>query len=304
MKALSHRSGFTIVELLIVVVVIAILAAITIVAFSGINDRARLSSASSTIAQAQRQIAAWRADNADTLPANLSQVPNFAAGSWQYYRFDANQQYCVSTEINGVSYYRTTLASSRVERGSCGSESNIPGAGPALARVDQSTMTSSLASPLVGTPDITMYTVFNVIDTSSGWERTVGLQPSSSGTHVIQLDMSGPDGSAARYRMDSPASTNQSASKGGVRTPGRHIGWLRVADNATERTFNYDGANAHNIASFNPGIGWNFTQLGLGSPSSGTQPIAGLVFNAAHDEQTRARVMQWLAQTYNVPATY
>lgn len=36
----EHRSGFTIVELLIVIVVIGILAAITIVAYNGIQDRA------------------------------------------------------------------------------------------------------------------------------------------------------------------------------------------------------------------------------------------------------------------------
>lgn len=43
--------GFTIVELLIVVVVIAILAAITIVAYNGISERARVSAASSFAAQ-------------------------------------------------------------------------------------------------------------------------------------------------------------------------------------------------------------------------------------------------------------
>lgn len=42
----TKQSGFTIVELLIVVVVIAILAAITIVAYTGIQNRAKNSSAS------------------------------------------------------------------------------------------------------------------------------------------------------------------------------------------------------------------------------------------------------------------
>ena len=44
-KMKSNQSGFTIVELLIVIVVIAILAAITIVAYNGIQSRAKTRSA-------------------------------------------------------------------------------------------------------------------------------------------------------------------------------------------------------------------------------------------------------------------
>lgn len=43
----NNKSGFTIVELLIVVVIIAILAAITIVAYNGIQNRAKASAAQS-----------------------------------------------------------------------------------------------------------------------------------------------------------------------------------------------------------------------------------------------------------------
>jgi prepilin-type N-terminal cleavage/methylation domain-containing protein len=58
----SRQTGFTIVELLIVIVVIAILAAITIVAYIGIQERAQ---AGKTIAQASAYIKglkAWEAD--------------------------------------------------------------------------------------------------------------------------------------------------------------------------------------------------------------------------------------------------
>ena len=48
------KNGFTIVELLIVIVVIGILAAITIVAFSGIQNRANNTTLSTDLSNAQK----------------------------------------------------------------------------------------------------------------------------------------------------------------------------------------------------------------------------------------------------------
>jgi len=56
-------SGFTIVELLIVIVVIAILAAISIVAYNGIQERARFASMRSDIASLNKAIQLYYADN-------------------------------------------------------------------------------------------------------------------------------------------------------------------------------------------------------------------------------------------------
>ena len=77
MKAWAHKQkdGFTIVELLIVVVVIAILAAITVVAYNGIQDRAKNTQVQSDIRQVAKLIETYNADKG-TYPSTggLSQV--------------------------------------------------------------------------------------------------------------------------------------------------------------------------------------------------------------------------------------
>ncbi|KKW02614.1 MAG: hypothetical protein UY35_C0014G0040 [Candidatus Saccharibacteria bacterium GW2011_GWC2_48_9] len=72
----SNSSGFTIVELLIVIVVIGILAAITIVAFNGVQNRAKATSA--------RSLANSVLKKAEIYNANYGQYPsigNFTAAA-------------------------------------------------------------------------------------------------------------------------------------------------------------------------------------------------------------------------------
>lgn len=69
-----HRkqTGFTIVELLIVIVVIGILAAITIVAFNGIQERARDAKRQSNIQAVAKALEMYYVDN--------GRYPNFGSG--------------------------------------------------------------------------------------------------------------------------------------------------------------------------------------------------------------------------------
>lgn len=61
--AQNKKQGFTIVELLVVVVVIGILAAITIVAYNGIQQRARDSARKSDIGVIQKALELYHIDN-------------------------------------------------------------------------------------------------------------------------------------------------------------------------------------------------------------------------------------------------
>lgn len=95
-----RQKGFTIVELLIVVVVIAILAAITIVAYNGIQNRAKASSAQSSAAQAAKKISSYAVTNAEVYPDTLADadVTTTSNENFNYYvNNTANpRDYCTS----------------------------------------------------------------------------------------------------------------------------------------------------------------------------------------------------------------
>lgn len=60
-KAMKAEKGFTIVELLIVIVVIGILASIVIVAFNGVQNRAKTQSSQASASNVQKKIEAYNA---------------------------------------------------------------------------------------------------------------------------------------------------------------------------------------------------------------------------------------------------
>ena len=120
------QSGFTIVELLIVIVVIGILAAITIVAYNGIQDRARISSVNSALSQSAKKLKLFQVDNPDTYPAaagangldNLAPlgIVNTSDVSYQY--SSSANTYCL-TATNGTTSYKISSTSATATVGGC-----------------------------------------------------------------------------------------------------------------------------------------------------------------------------------------
>lgn len=78
-QRLSKPAGFTIVELLIVIVVIGILAAITIVAYNGIQARARDAQRLSDIKSIAKAIELYKVNNGSYPPFNST----LNAGGWE-----------------------------------------------------------------------------------------------------------------------------------------------------------------------------------------------------------------------------
>lgn len=138
----NKQTGFTIVELLIVIVVIGVLAAITIVAYNGIQDRARMASALEFEHQMrtkylQDATGEWSFDecngnsvkntsstaNTDTLLGTATWITDTPTGKGCAIRFDGSLNRIETTASLGATYYvkaawvRTTAA--------CGSQNVI-----------------------------------------------------------------------------------------------------------------------------------------------------------------------------------
>lgn len=117
--------GFTVVELLIVIVVIGILATLTIIAYSGIQKSTRLATTQHDIEQVTKVLETYRVKNNETYPASLvtllaSTGVSFSSGNTPYYSYNATtKNYCLTvTTPQGEQMFTTTFMKSPI-LGSC-----------------------------------------------------------------------------------------------------------------------------------------------------------------------------------------
>jgi len=117
----KYSRGFTIVELLIVIVVIGILAAITIVAYNGIQGRAQAAAVSSALEQTSKKLALYAVDNS-AYPVDLTTagINNTNGTSYQYSVNNSvlPQTYCV-TATNGTTSYKISSTATNPTSGGC-----------------------------------------------------------------------------------------------------------------------------------------------------------------------------------------
>jgi len=193
----SHpRAGFTIVELLIVIVVIGILAAITIVAYNGIQNRARASAASSAASQAAQKIETYAVDGTG-YPADLA-TAGITDSSSTTYQYTVNNSvtpatYCL-TATTGTSSYMTSSTNSAPTAGGCAGHGQ-GGVAP---------ITNLAANPK------------GISSTSTGWFRPLvaGDMPTSSNVTFSgrsdwnRIAYNGTGNSTARLRLPLASLTN------------------------------------------------------------------------------------------------
>jgi type IV pilus assembly protein PilA len=113
----NTRSGFTIVELLIVVVVIAILAAISIVAYNGIQARARLSAAQINSREVIKKAEAYNSING-SYPATATEFNSVEESkiSGLGIKFLAASTLNSATGVDGIIYQTCTTSGVQAAR--------------------------------------------------------------------------------------------------------------------------------------------------------------------------------------------
>jgi prepilin-type N-terminal cleavage/methylation domain-containing protein len=122
-KKSSATRGFTIVELLIVIVIIGILAAITIVAYNGIQNRARTAAVTSSLDEAAKQLELSKVE-AGTYPSTTSSLQKAGDVDFQYSYTPSSDSYCLTATKDAISYRIQNSNKTPVQGGCAGHGQN------------------------------------------------------------------------------------------------------------------------------------------------------------------------------------
>ncbi len=105
----SRIAGFTIVELLIVIVVIGIVATISVVTFSGIQKRASLAAARAEYSSVDDKLFIFNIDNNDAYPSSITSCPTPTSGATCIAPSSSTTTYVYRTQTGTTPGYDLTI---------------------------------------------------------------------------------------------------------------------------------------------------------------------------------------------------
>lgn len=172
----KNKPGFTIVELLIVIVVIAILAAITIVAYNGIQQRARASEASAALSQAKKKLELYKVDNSSYPASGNLSAAGVTDGDVSFQYTSDGSTYCITGTATNVSYKATETTSPA--SGGC------PGHGQGgVAAITNMIVNPSAETNLNGISSVNA-TISRVSEQHQSGSYSIKIVPSTSSTYT------------------------------------------------------------------------------------------------------------------------
>lgn len=178
---IQKSRGFTIVELLIVIVVIAILAALSYVGYASINNRAAISVLQSDLSQAAKQLDIAKVKSGtyqgtDGTTTDGSPLQKSDGTTLQYTRSDNGQAFCITATTTKANIPAYTISSDNKtpREGTCSGHTGPSGGGSEIATntpIQNITQTQCQALPVfTGTNDTEA--VKTVTDNRGGTTRT------------------------------------------------------------------------------------------------------------------------------------
>ena len=189
-----HGTGFTIVELLIVIVVIGILAAIVLVTYNAIAQRARIATLKGDLTQNYTALGAYQATNSVFPSAQSSAGLKSSSNNTLTYNVSADgSTYCLQASGSGTSYANTNSNNGAVQ-GYCSGTTLVPGnASPVAIRSSSSTYNDSTSVSVPVPTGVAVNDIVIVVASIDNQTATIS-PPNGTWTTLDQKAQVSPDG--------------------------------------------------------------------------------------------------------------
>ena len=209
MSTSRKRAGFTIVELLVVIVVLAILVSITVIAYNGVASRAHDNQLAGDATQAATQLQLDKTTSGEVYPASTADAnggKGLKASGGDVYQYTVDNvtmppSYCLSVTNPGFSNtYYISSSTGRPAKGLCAGHVQSPSANSLTPPANTTNITMTV--PSSATTNMAYTSTINISTSVTGlpsptvqWQRLTPIN-TDTGTWV---DLSGYTGTSLAY---------------------------------------------------------------------------------------------------------